>query len=139
MTATAVMIKEVRRKTDELDNTTYDDAEIQAMIEKYPLVDERGVYPYSWDYSTTPPSQDANDNWIPTYDLNHAASDIWAEKAGTVASNHTFTADGATHQRNQVYENYMKQSRFYLSRRSPNVIEQEPYPYADEENFQTGH
>jgi hypothetical protein len=66
---------------DEPDTTTYSTRSYKPTSKTYPMIDERGEVPYTWDTSTTPPTKDANDNWIATYDFNAAAADIWEEKA----------------------------------------------------------
>lgn len=128
MTATAAQIARVRRMVNEPDDTTYDDEAIQGYIEDYPLLDERGEEPYTWDTSTQPPTQDANDDWIPTYDLNAAAADIWEEKAGVVAQDYAFNADGGQYSRNQVYEQYMRNVAHYRSKRSVGTITATTWP-----------
>lgn len=122
MSATAAQIARLRRMVNEPDDTTYDDDAIQEYIERYPLLDERGEEPYTWDASTEPPTQEDNDSWIPTYDLNAAAADIWQEKAAIVAQDFDFKADGGQHSRSQVYEQYMAQARYYRSRRSAKTM-----------------
>ncbi len=133
MTATAAMIARVRRMVNEpTDAGGYTDALIQTYIETYPHMDERGLEPYWWDHSTTPPTHTANDDWIPTYDLNAAAADIWEEKAAVAAQDYSFSADGGNYSRNQVYEQYMKNARHYRARRAPRTMGLTMYP--DPEN-----
>lgn len=117
MAATAEQVDRVRRMIAESTNTTYSYATLKAYIERYPLPDERGEDPYTWDTSTTPPTQDANEDWIATYDLNAAAADLWEEKAAGVAEDFSFSADGGSFQRQQRYEQYMKMAARYRSRR----------------------
>lgn len=85
MTATSQMILQVRRWTNEPTTVTYSDAALTALIEQYPLQDERGVDPYYYDTSTDPPTQVATVGWYPTYDLHAAAADVWDEKAAALA------------------------------------------------------
>ena len=110
------------------DTSSYSDATIQSYIEAYPLLDERGEEPYTWDSSTTPPSQDANEDWIPTYDLHAAAADLWEEKAAVVGQDYDFSADGGSYHRSQVYEQYMKQARFHRARRKPQTMKAFMWP-----------
>ena len=124
MAATAAQISRLRRMVDEPGTTTYDDDALQTYIEEYPLVDERGEDPHTWDTSATPPTRDDNDEWIPTYDLNAAAADIWEEKAAGLAEDYDFAADGGKFSRSQAYEHYMRMSRHYRSRRSARTITQ---------------
>ena len=128
MTATAAMIAEVRRKIGEPTDATYSDVIISTQIEKYPLIDERGEVPFTYDTSTQPPTQDANEDWIVTYDLNAASADFMDEKAAALAGDFDFRADGADYKRSQAYEQMKKLARTYRSRRSPNVIEQFAWP-----------
>jgi len=124
MAATAAEIARLRRLTDETTDETYADADIQEFIEEHPLIDERGEEPYTWDASTQPPTKDENDDWIPTYDLNAAAADIWEEKASAPAQDFDFNADGASYKRSQAYEHAMRQARYFRSKRSPKTITQ---------------
>lgn len=131
MSATAAQIAQVRRMVNEPSETTYTDDDITTYIESYPLLDERGEVPYTWDTSTSPPTQDDNDDWIPTYDLHAAAADIWEEKASVVAADFDFRADGGQYSRSQVYEQYMKQCRFHRSRRTPTTHQGIMFPEPD--------
>jgi hypothetical protein len=85
-------------------------------IEKYPLLDTLGEEPFLW-IAGVPPTSTINTEWIPTYDLNAAAADIWDEKAATVAANYDFSADGGTYNRKQQFDMYSQQGRHYRSRR----------------------
>jgi len=122
MTATAAMIMQVRRMVNEPDATTYSDEDIQAYIEAYPLLDERGQEPYTYDTSTEPPTATDNEDWIPTYDLHAAAADIWEEKAATVADKFDFGADGSNYSVSQKYAMYMRQAKHHRSRRSIKTV-----------------
>jgi len=106
---------------------TYSDAAIQALIESYPLLDERGEKPYTFS-SATPPAQVANTNWIATYDLHAAAADIWEEKAAGVASLYNFAADGGNYSRSNVYEQYMKNVRYHRARRATKTMTAHKWP-----------
>lgn len=125
MTATAEQIAKVRRMTGELTTATYSEVAIQEYIESYPLEDARGEGPL-----IEGPNQSLieNPDWTPTYDLNAAAGDIWAEKAAILAADFDFDADGGSYSRSQAYEQAMKQCRFYRSRRSPGTITLRPEP-----------
>lgn len=115
---TAAQIAQLRRMVAEPTTTTYSDALLTTYIETYPVIDERGEMPYTFD-SSQPPVAEENPDWIPTYDLSAAAGDIWQEKAGSLAALYDFTADGGNYTRSQAYEQAMKQCRFYRSRRRP--------------------
>lgn len=118
MTATAEQIAKVRRMTNEKTTANYQDGDIQAVIEGYPLVDVDGFSP-------------DQDNWTATYDLNAAAADIWEEKAASRAEKFDFTADGATYHHSQPFEACIKQARYYRSRRSFKTVEMEVSPKED--------
>lgn len=129
MTATAAMIARVRRMTNEPSATSdYSDSDIQTVIETYPLIDDRGEEPFTWDTSTSPPTKDANEDWIVTYDLNAAAADIWDEKVAILTQDYDFAADGASYSRSKAYDQAMAQARYFRSKRSPKTITLEPWP-----------
>jgi len=108
--------------------TTYSDAQLTTMLEAYPSMDITGTEWYHLNYLTVPPSQAANTTWLPTYDLNAAASDIWAEKAAVPAQDYDLAVDGGNFSRSQVYEQAMKQARYYASKRNPSSIRLRPMP-----------
>lgn len=124
MAATAMQIAQLRGLTAESTSDTYVDSELAAILEEYPLLDELGIEPFVWDYSTTPPSKHYQDTWIPTYDLHAAAAQVWQEKASRLAANYDFSADGASYSRSQAYEMAMKQSRYHAARRHATTIKQ---------------
>ena len=121
MTATAAMIATLRVRVAEPTNTKYTDAALTAYIERYPLVDERGVDPYYYDTSTDPPTQVGTVGWYPTYDLAAAAADIWEEKAAAEADEVAMPHEGRTYERTK-YEQYMKQARYWRARRAAGSI-----------------
>ena len=130
MAATALQVLQLRRMTGLTGTaeTDYTDSQLETYIEAHPLLDELGEEPYTIDSSTTPPTQEANDAWIPTYDLNAAAADIWQERASVLAARFDFSADGGNYSRSQSYEQYMKQARYYNSRRSAHVCQSFQWP-----------
>lgn len=119
MTATAAEIARLRRMIGESTEDTYDDALLAEYIERYPLLDERGEAPYTWDTTTDPPTQEANDHWVSTYDLNAAAADVWEEKASAYAGKSDFSADGANYSLSQQYAQMMARVRYHRARRAP--------------------
>ena len=119
MAASAAQIAQLRRLVAEPTTDTYDDTALAGYIEAWPLLDERGEMPYTWDASTTPPTQEANDAWIATYDLQAAAADVWEEKAAALADRFDYTADGAAVSLSQKYQQAMGRVRYHRSRRSP--------------------
>lgn len=120
MAATSAQIAELRRYVAEPGDTNgYTNAVLTAIIERYPLLDDRGQEAYTWNTATTPPSQTANTGWIPTYDLMAAAGDVWHEKAAAVVAQYDFSADGASYHRSQTHAAMMAQVRFFRARRRP--------------------
>ena len=119
MAASAVQVAQLRRMIAEPSMTTYSDTVLASYIEQYPLLDERGEVPYVWNTATTPPTQTASVAWVPTYDLQAAAADIWDEKAANVADHTDFTADGANISLSQQYAQAQAKARYHRSRRSP--------------------
>lgn len=132
MAATAAQVAELRLMIHEPDETTYTDVALAGYIEKYPLIDERGEYPYTWDTSTTPPSQDENEDWIPTYDMHAAAGDIWEQKAAAIFDHYDFQADGGRYSRDQAYKNAMRLARHHRARRKPRTMKPRMYPDPDQ-------
>lgn len=104
MAATVAQVVRLRRMIAESTTDTYADTELEEWIESYPVADDDGNEPDDID-------------WTTTYDLHAAAAELWAEKAATVAADFSFSADGGNYSRNQVYEQYMKMSRFHSARR----------------------
>jgi hypothetical protein len=107
---------------------TYLDAAIQAYIEEYPTVDERGIDPYWWNSATTPPTKTMNTGWIPTYDLHAAAADIWEQKAATLSASVDTSSPAGAKTNSQLYEQAMKLARFHKSQRNPRTIAQRMKP-----------
>lgn len=128
MAATDAQITQLRRMTGLVGSSDYSDSELVAYIERYPLLDELGNEPYSWDTATDPPFQDSNEAWIPTYDLNAAAADIWQERAAALAGNFDFSADGGSYQRSQAFKQFMDQARYYKARRSMRNVRSIKWP-----------
>jgi hypothetical protein len=136
---TAAQIAQIRRMVAEPLTTTYSDALITTIIEMYPALDENGesaripaidsddTVTYTADMD--PLDLVANEDWIPTYDLNAAASQIWEEKAAVPAADFDFSADGGNYSRSQVYEQCMKQARRYGAKRKAGTIQLKPFPH----------
>jgi len=120
-------IAALRRMVAESTTTTYSDALISAFIDAHPHIDEQGENPYTLS-SDTPPVPVENTSWIPTFDLNAAAADIWEEKASTVAHKYDFAADGGNYSASNQFEQYMKQARYYRSRRLPSTAKMHKSP-----------
>ena len=121
MTATADQISKLRRMVNEPTTATYSDETLQEYIEACPTMDENGESPRV-PSTTTPGEMMANPDWVATYDLHAAAAAVWEEKAGAVAPNYDFSADGGSYSRSQAHQQAMQMVRFHLSRRSPGTI-----------------
>lgn len=129
MAVTAAMLADLRRMVNEPDDSNgYDDDTLTAILDDYPLLDERGEEPYTWDISTTPPSQDANTDWVARYDLHAAAGRIWEEKATGNAHLYDFSADGGRYNRSQIFEQALRMARYHNARRAPKTIRAFTWP-----------
>lgn len=104
MTASANDIADLRRMVNEPTVTPYTDAILTRYLERYPTVDDYG-------------KETGEDGWVAGYDLNAAASDVWAEKASLVQMYYDFQADGARYSQSQLYEMAMDKSRYHAARR----------------------
>lgn len=129
-TAIADIVR-LRRMIAEPDETTYTDSDLAEVVSRYPLPDAAGAWP-------TLTSGSANTAWVGTYDLAHAAADVWEEKAGTVVGSFDFTADGATFRKSQVVEQYERQARKWRSRRSLGTHTMVMYPNITQEQVWIG-
>ncbi len=122
-------VERLRRMAAEPDTTTYSDVMLADIIKRHPLEDARGEGPWI-ESETTPGTLETNEDWTPTYDLNAAAAEVWEEKAGTLAQDFDFSADGGNYSRSQAHEQAMKQARYFRSKRSVRTITQRPEPLA---------
>ncbi len=66
----ASAVADLRRMVAEPGGTTYTDAVLRSIIARYPFQDAAGLGP-------------VDTGWVPRYDLNAAAADVWAEKEAT--------------------------------------------------------
>jgi hypothetical protein len=136
---TAAQIAQLRRMVAEPLTTTYSDALLTTIIETYSTMDENGESPRipaidSHDSVTYTADMDpldlvANEDWIETYDMNSAAAQIWQEKAAVPAADFDMNADGGNYSRSQVFEQAMKQARYYASKRKASTIKLKPEPH----------
>ena len=122
MGATAEQIAQVRRMVAEPTEATYSDALLTSMIEAAAINDARGLEPFTLNFCAVPPTPVATVGWIPTYDLNAVAADIWEEKAAAVACNTDFSADGGSYSQSQRNAQYLKMAAKYRSRRALGTI-----------------
>lgn len=65
------------------------DDEVGLIVDQYALVDLNGNAPSATD-------------WTPTYDVNGAVAEVWRVKAGRVAGDYSFSADGASYSKADV-------------------------------------
>jgi len=117
MTVKAAQIAQLRRMVAEPAATTYSDALLEDIIELYPTIDELGTMPYYYVQTGGVPTQTANANWIPTYNLNMAAAQVWDEKAAAISNQYDFKADGGDYSRSQAFKHASEQAKYYRSRR----------------------
>lgn len=101
--ATEAQVEKLRRMVAEPTANIYTDDDIESYIDSYVVMDVNGIDPTYLDYSTTPPTVTEREDWIPTYDLNAAAAEIWDEKAAAIQDKYDFAADGGRYDRSQAY------------------------------------
>lgn len=123
-----VLVSRLRRMVSEPGNGAYPDWVLVEYIERFPLEDSTGQEPYE----LVDGEYENNADWMPTYDLNSAAAEVWDEKAAAAAANFDFTADGGTYHRSQVHKAYEGRARYYRSRRAITSITQRPEPLGDD-------
>lgn len=128
MSATDEMVYELRGLIDEPLEDTYSDDDLKTAIEKYPRNDALGTKPFYYNIGTNPPTRVQNGSWMPTYDLNCAAADMWLKKATKRAQDFAFSADGGSYSRDQAYQQMMQNYRTFMSRRSPSTVLVWPVP-----------
>lgn len=109
-TPTADMITQLRRMTAEpITSDTYTQADLSAIIARYPLNDAAGRKP-------------TDTLWEGAWDLNRAAADVWDEKAAAVAAGFDFAADGGDYKRSQQYTQYAQSARRYRAMRQTGAL-----------------
>ncbi len=122
MAATAAQILQLRRMCGlTASDATYTDTVLAGYIEAYPLMDEWGQLPH-FESEDTPPVQETNTNWAPTYDLAAAAADVWDEKAAGYAGQYDVNADGASRSLSQQYEHAAARARHWRARRAATSV-----------------
>lgn len=78
------------------------DAQVTASIQAHPLVDADGL------------TADQAD-WTPTWDVYAAAAELWGIKAGLVAGDFTFSADGGQFSKGDVMAHCLAMETKYAS------------------------
>lgn len=127
MAATAEQVEELRRMIAEPGTGTYSNETLAGYIQRFPRIDAFGRDPFRAAV-TVPPSVEANPEAQFSYDLNAAASVLWAEKASALAGKFDFQTDGQSFNRSQLYKQAKEQARYYAARRSPSTITLTPSP-----------
>ena len=104
MPLSAAQITRVRQMTAERDAAgDYPDADIITLADGVAkVVDSEGLAPIDTGY-------------VETYDLYTVAAELWRVKAGEVADEFDFAAEGGEFTRSQKYDNYLKQAARYSS------------------------
>jgi len=128
MAASAEQIARLRRMVAEPTTATYTDDDLAAYIAAHPLMDANGRKQYVVQAlgTTVPPTADPL--WVPTYDLNAAAAEVWGEKAAALAANFDVNADGASMALSQKYAHACERARYYRARRAMRTITARPWP-----------
>lgn len=129
--ATADQIAELRGMIAEPTNALFSDAQLATHINKRAIPDEWGRPPTLGRIADG--TLRTNPDWVQTYDLNGVASELWAVKAGKVAAAYSFTADGASHQRSDLYAHALQQARYYRSLRAVGMVHVLPMNHAASE------
>lgn len=97
MAASETDVARLRKLIAEPTTDNYSDADLEDVIERYPIDDSEGNEP-------------TDEDWVASYDLFLSASEVWVEKAATLtaAGAYDFTADDGSFKRSQMYDQYMK-------------------------------
>ena len=121
----AADVLKVRGWVDEPTDATYDDDAIKAFVVEYAYTDKLGTEPQYISTpatSTSPPVFSDTGSWIPTFDLHTTAAQIWEEKAAVVSKDYKFSADGGNYDRQQVYDQFIKNARHHQARRKAKFV-----------------
>lgn len=115
---TSDVLAKLRRMIGEPTEATYTNDDLGLRLAQQPVKDLVGQQPFYLDELTLPPTMKLNTNWLPTYDLNKVAADIWLEKASNCPSDqYDISVDGNSYSRSQLYDHYMQNHRVYNARR----------------------
>jgi uncharacterized protein with WD repeat len=135
MTVTADMITKFRRMINEPTAINYSDDELETYIESWAVDDEFDNKALILDYSTTPYSYITNTSWVPTYDLNAAAAEIWEEKAADIQDEFDFSAEGGNYTRSQKYQQAINMASRYKSHSKAKSVLMHKYPKEHNTDF----
>lgn len=78
------------------------DADLGALIDRVAVMDAQGRGP-------------RDDDWEPVYDVNQASARAWRVKAGRVAGNFTFSADGSSFNKADVMAHCLDMEQRYAA------------------------
>lgn len=81
---------------------TLDATTVGALLDAYPMRDTDGRAP-------------TDDGWVGTWDLNAAAAEGWRMKAGKVAGDFNFSADGASYSKADVLAHCLEMESKYAA------------------------
>ncbi|HFC08451.1 MAG TPA: hypothetical protein ENJ54_01155 [Chloroflexi bacterium] len=108
-TVSADDLAAVRRMVGEPDDVApWTDDVLTGIIAGYPLRDSSNHEP-------------GDDAWVPTFDLNAAAAEVWEQKAAALTSQYDATVDGTTARRSQKFTHALRMAQYYRARRSARV------------------
>lgn len=77
--------------------------EVGTVLSRYAMRDLEGRLPGSTDY-------------VPTWDLNGAVGEVWSIKAGRVAGDYSFSADGASYNKGDVLAHCLEMQAHFQAR-----------------------
>jgi len=104
------VINALRRKVGEYSDTPpWDNETLIEILQNYALTDADGNDP-------------GDDAWVPTYDINAAAAQIWDEKAASLATNVDASVDGTSVRRSQLFQHAKQMAAYYRSLRVAKVV-----------------
>lgn len=103
MAATEQQINRLRRMANEPTGGPYAREDLAAILEQYPVSDAAGLEP-------------GDAGWIPTYDLNLAAAEVWREKAAAVVHEIDFAVDGGEFNAGQLQRRYLDTAESFQAR-----------------------
>lgn len=135
---TSDTLAKLRKMIGEPTEATYTDDDLGLRLAQEPVKDLAGTQPFYVDELQIPPILKLNLHWLPTYDLNKVAADIWLEKASACPSDqYDVSVDGNSYSRSQLYDHYMQNHRTYNARRKARsrLIQRSPALY---EPFEIG-
>lgn len=79
------------------------DGDVDTVLARYLIADDQGRVPLHPDY-------------VPTWDLNGAIGEVWSIKAGRVAGDYSFSADGASYNKGDVLAHCLEMQAYFQGR-----------------------